>query len=373
MKKYASKTISFMALIMLMTLSGCIKNEFKVSFEFPKDHVGNYIVTYYAWDSRTGAWIENTASVQDGTASVGCITRRPTLVYVRDASSAASSTLFYVERGDEILIKGDKNDMNTWSISGNDISRQWSEWRKTNAASLSGTDPVKTRKEREKAISGFVKANPSSLLSAIMLLTEWDRRENPEGFLSLWNSIDKDLRSQETTEMCGAPDLLGVEFEVKADGTLGLARKKKHTSLIVRSRDNGIDTLRLAGKKASLLYFFRDNDSRHRIVIDSLKAIAKEFPDSTKRIISDISAESDSTAWIAQMRGDTLKGAVRAWMPHGIADERMVSLGVARLPWIVVMSKGGSEVYSGDEVGEAVKAFRKEMKKKDNPTKPKKK
>ncbi len=52
MKSFASKMFALLACFMVLMLGGCVKNEFKIDFEFPKDHMGNYILTYYAWDSR---------------------------------------------------------------------------------------------------------------------------------------------------------------------------------------------------------------------------------------------------------------------------------------------------------------------------------
>lgn len=359
MKTLVSKMFAFWACFMVLTLTGCVKNEFKIDFEFPKDHIGNYLLTYYAWDSRGGRWMEYTASVQDGVAAAQCITRLPTLVYVSDASSPSNSMIIYAERGDEIKVKGEQRDMWTWSVTGNKISERWSNWYKEANAKKNDN------KAFEKSIEDYVKKNPSDPLSAILMLTEWDRRENPEGFVKIWNSIDKEVRSQQLIDMCGATDLLGVEFTIMADGSLKYAKDGSVKSLSVRSRDNGLDTLKFSKAKGSILYFYSENNSARLETVDSLKALGKTYSDSTKRIIADIYMDSDSMTWVNVIRRDSLKGAVRAWQPRGVAEENMVKMGIVRLPWFVVKDKKGKEIYGGDDLKTAVAAFKKEMDKKD--------
>lgn len=345
------------AVMTLVSLASCVGNEFSIAFRFPKEHVGNYIINYYAWDSRKGSWIENVASVQNGVAEVHASTVRPTIVYIRDASSPGNSLALFVERGDEIVISGDGPDMNTWSVEGNDRSELWSEWRRSNASVLSAAGGSMTP-GKKKALGEFVKANSDDRIAAIVLLSEWNRNDDPEGFLRLWNSIDKDARSQETIGMCGASDLLGVQFTVGADGNLELAAAARLNDLPLRSRDNGMDTLRFGSHRPALLFFYADNNMERRQVIDSLRAVGREYPDSARRIIGVVSLHPDSMAWINSTRTDTVKGLVRSWVPRGLADPAMVELGVSRIPWFVVVGADSRKAYSGPDPAQALQAFR---------------
>lgn len=355
MKTFGSKTVAIMACFVALMLTGCVKNEFKIDFEFPKDHIGNYLITYYAWDSRGGRWMEQTASIQEGVAAAGGITRLPTLVYISDASSPSNSLAIYVERGDQIKVTGEGRDMSGWTVKGNKVSELWTEWRKE------AYPKKRDNKAFEKSIEEYVRRNPSSELSVLILMTEWNRRENPEGFVKLWNSIDESVKDQQLIEMCGAPDLIGVEFATNAKGKLEYSKNAGLKIFPLRSRDNGLDTLKFSKVRGSILYFYSDNDSERRETADSLKALSKAYPDSTKRIIADVFMDSDSVTWVNFIRRDSIKGGIRGWEPRGLAEEDIVKLGVARVPWFVVKDKQGKETYSGDELKEAVKAFRKIM------------
>lgn len=361
--KTSSKILAFIALTVMSIVASCSKPEFTIDFKFPDDFVGNYMINYYAWDSQKGTWIENVASIQSGTAHVDCATKRPTLVYIRDASTSTKSITVYAEHGDKIVITGENNDMNTWKVKGNKMTERWSDWRNRNADILSRSRD-KFTPEKEKIISNYVNDNKSDRLSTLILLTEWDRRSNPEGFLKLWNSIDEGAREQQLIEMCGAPDLLGVEFIVDAKGNLAAAKSKNIKELTIRTFDNGLDTLRFGKAKSTIMYFHYDNNADRERAIDSLRSVAKEYPDTTKRIIATVSMQPDSVLWRNMSRRDTIRGGLRCWVPIGLADPSMVKAGVTRIPWFVVIGKDGNRAYSGDDPDEAISAFRKGMGKK---------
>lgn len=356
MKTFGRNMTFFLTLaLMLMMLGGCVKNEFRIDFEFPDDHIGNYMVSYYAWDNKKGMWIEQTASIQEGEASLGCLTHNPTVVYVSDASNSSNTMAIYAERGDKIKISGKEKDMWTWSVTGNKISERWSKWR--NEAAAGKNDD----KKLEKSIADYVRKNPDDDLSALLLLTEWSMRENTDGFLKLWNSISKRGRRQELIDISASSHLFGTHFSVQADGTLARTKVPDLASVTFRSRDNGVDTLLFKKGQASLLYFFTENNSARREARDTLKVLSKEYQDSTKRIIADISVDTDSMSWVAAIRSDSLTKAVRGWEPRGLADEKMAILGVMRIPWLIVKDKAGKEIYAGQDLKKATEVFRKEM------------
>ena len=360
MKAFTYRILVACCCLMALMLGGCVKNEFKVDFEFPKDHIGNYLISYYAWDAHKGRWIERTVSIQEGVAAVDGVTRLPTLIYVSDASQPGNSMTVYVERGDQLKISGDGRDMASWTVAGNKLSERWSEWR--NGAYPKKGDPKAFR----KSIEEYVKKNPKDELSAILLLTEWNRREDPAGFAALWNSIDRDSRGQKLVEMCGVSDLLGVEFITTAEGDLEYVKDSRLKTLPLRSRDNGTDTLKFT--RPSFLYFFDENNTARREAADSIKALVKAYPDSAKRVLADIYMDSDSMTWVNAIRRDSINGVVRAWQPRGIIEPDIVKMGITRLPWFIVKDKGAKEVYAGDDLGKAAAAFRKLMGKPDTKT-----
>lgn len=361
MKRIAAHISSLLlAMTAVVMLGGCVKNEFSIRMEFPSDYIGNYIISYYAWDSKKGAWLEETLPVQSGKAEAGCITRRPTLVFIADASNPRNSIALYAERGDKILISGSSSDMMQWKITGNKISSEWGAWRNSLPKNPTAADI-------NKSVASFVRNHPDSKVSALLLLEEYDRRENPAEFAKLWNAIDPKAKPADLMEMCGAADLSEAIFSTDGKGKLRPSAVSKLASLRLRTLDNGLDTLKLS-KLPSFIYFYKDNGINRTATLDTLKALAKAFPDSAKRIMCDISVDSDSITWVNSIRYDSLKTVVRGWIPGGLADESMISTGAVRLPWYRVAAKGGKVVYEGSDLEKADSLFRKELKKEKKAT-----
>lgn len=345
-----------LAVVAAASLSSCVSDDFSIKMQFPADYVGNYLVAYYSWHSGSGAWMEQTASVQGGMAEVQCASHNPTLVYVSDASSPSRCMVIYAERGDKITITGENSDMRTWKVAGNKIAAEMAAWEAEGA-------PGETPAKRNARIAAFVKKNPGSKVSAILLLTAFDRRENPDEFVKLWNTVHKDVRTNELIEMCACPDLPGILLSPDADGNLKAAAEKRLAVITIRTEGNGVDTLALA-KKASFIYFYRDNDDARKQTVDSLKALVKAYPDSSKRIICDVATDIDSVTWMSAIRYDTLSKVVRGWAPHGLADENLVKAGVSCLPWYRVASSAGKVEYSGADLDSALTVFKRRMKSK---------
>ena len=95
--------------------------------------------------------------------------------------------------------------------------------------------------------------------------------------------------------------------------------------------------------------------------MDSLQKISREFPDSALRNIADICLEADSTLWRTSVRNDSLKNVLRLWTPAGLADNAVMSLGITRVPFYLVISETGNQIFRGEEMEMAFEAFRKLM------------
>ena len=71
-----------------------------------------------------------------------------------------------------------------------------------------------------------------------------------------------------------------------------------------------------------------------------------------------ISFDPDSVAWLTRARGDSIAGALHAWLPAGEASGIAMRLDVARTPWFIVSDRSGRRHYSGDDAGRAAVAAR---------------
>ncbi len=331
------------ALLLIFAMSSCVKNEFVVKFDLPSSVNGTYTLLYYASDPKKGWYMENVAMVNGGKEEVKGITRNPAIVYVFNGRHTPA-VAFYVERGDEITIKGKSDDPFSWNISGNDLTDKWSEWRMANHEAFA----ERSYEKINSAVTAFVNKNPSNPLSTILLLEYYDRRADEAGFLKAWDKLKGKALEEKWMDLVARSDMI----------THSAMAGSEMIPLVVHSFGNGADTLK-PGKQPGLLYFWRgSSDSRHDDIAQ-IRSLSKDYADSSSRIIADICFEPDSTNWRSHLRNDSLEGVIRGWFPRGEADENIRKLAVERTPYFIVYGEDGKIIYRGDESSKALSEFRK--------------
>ena len=209
-------------------------------------------------------------------------------------------------KGDKIDVSGDSADPFTWNVGGNEINAKLSEWRKKNAKTLASADAAKIN----AAVDKYVVANPSSGVSALLLLTAYSRYEDNAGFRKLWRRLTGEARSPKWTQLVARADIPSGSAAEPA-----LIKR-----LTLRTFDNGVDTIDTSKARASLFLFFNNGIDNRKAVFDSIRALAKAYPDSSRRIIVDACMDPDSLSWRSPLRSDSMSKTVRAWIPAGMAD-----------------------------------------------------
>lgn len=323
----------------------CTKNEFMVEFQLSEDLNANYKLQYYASNSKTGFQMENIANVEKGLGEAKCITRMPTLVYLYLPNSNVPSLIFYAEKGDKILIKGENNNPVEWEVDGNKINVQWSEWRHNNLKALQSDDP----QNLNKAVADYVVKNPKDKLSLLLLLTYYNRRLNEKEYSKLWNMLTGDAKNEALIRLIGRADQLNDAGEVEGK----VSRMKLHC------QGDTIITYNPSKYVASIFYFNRNNSSQRREMVDSLKKLTELSDYKDRGLVVNVSFECDSTSWKSGIRKDSLENGMQAWVFAGEADERIMKMNVPRTPYFIVCSKNGKELYRGDNYSDAAKEFKK--------------
>lgn len=345
------KSIHLFLLCLAIFAGSCSKNEFEMDFQLSEEVKSTFRVLFYASDSRGGRLIETAAILSNGKAHVVCPARNPSLVYLYTSSASKFPLIIYARRGNDIKIYGSSPNPNTWTVSGNDINEELSRWRNDNDSLLSSS----SAEDHNQAVENFVKKNPSSPVSAILLLTSFSRADNDSLFRSLWRSLRGEAADPEWVRLAGRADVLSTAVRLPA----------RLKNVVMRSLANGTDTLHADSVKGSLFFFWHNslNDRRQRF--DSIRALAKHFPDSVSRIIADVNLDADSLSWKSSLRSDSLKKVNRLWAPAGLADRRLMKFDVPRSPYYIVFAPDGKQIYRGDNATEAFDAFRSLMKKPD--------
>jgi len=302
--------------LFLILFSGCIKNKFKITVDLEAKLSSAYTLSYYASSAKQGLFIESAISIQNGKGEIELATRYPTIVTL---SSGAESIYFYAERGDDVEITGKTGDILDCTVGGNSINEEWSQWRLKNVNALRSHSAG----EINTAVENYVKENNENPLSTLLLIYYYDRRENNTEFLRLWKTLKGEAAKEKWLSLTSRNDLLTAQPLPQPDFT------KRHT-LILKSRENGADTI-VTGEKTVVLYFWRSGDPDRNIMIDSLRNLRKHNPDSAQFIIADICINPDSLSWSGEIGRDSLYHIVRAWNPVAEADSAIRAVSYTHL------------------------------------------
>ena len=344
-------------------LSGCIRNEFQVEAEMAKDISHTYNISYYASDKHGGLEIQTALNLTSGQGSLKGVTKNPTVGWIFYGNSPLPAAIFYAERGDKVAISGDDISPLKWVIKGNKINEQLTEWRLANAAQITrmrdsyaspdAAASMDAARQLNKRIAEFVRKNPDSGASALIMGAFFNAVANPELEAELWQILEKSEVMAKFSPLLARQD---CDFSTSP---VAFPKKLKKQDLILQSHSNNIDTLHLAaGKYPVVMLFWQTYDENRRERLDSIRRLALLRKDSLQVMIADVALGGDSISWNYMVRRDSIYHTLRAWAISGFADPQLMDLGVDGTPqWIVAGSKG-EILYRGDNDGEAMKIAR---------------
>lgn len=341
-----------LTLLAAVLLSSCRKKEFHVEFNLPQDVNETVSLIDYASDAVTGWLVEQVVTLNKGKAEVIIPAVRPALVYVNKAGALLPSAIFYSERGDNFKVTGKGSDPLRWDIRGNEITDKLTEWRLASADAIEKwrRSPREGAAELNRLVAGYVAKNPSDPVSAILLLTYYDRRADEAGFQDAMAKLKDEARDENWVELASLTDMIDY-----------MPAQKLPERIVLKTGINGCDTI-VPGRVPTILFFTPRNYEMNRAQKDTIRKLSREFKDSSKRVIADISFERDSMSRVYAARKDSFTKVVHAWMPLGISDSTAKVLGVHRAPWVIVIDKKKNVLYSGSDMSEATKLIRRELK-----------
>lgn len=332
------------AIFLSMLFCSCVKNEFKVVVDLPESVTSTYRLVYYASDSRGGLSLESAMAVTKGKGEFTGTTKNPALVLIFDGSSSTPSAAFYARRGDKIRVTGPDSDPTMWRINGNAVTDQITEWRLANQEAIE-------RREQEKinkSVAEYVKKNPDSPAATLIFSVWYDSNLTPDESQKLMGMLKGDAIESQLLECVARLDLLEVLTEQQPVKVL--------KDIVVQGLPTGRDTLRCDRGVATAILIRSDKYADDRKALETLREMAKSHPDSSKRNLAELYLAADSSAWVNAIRRDTLKGVLRARIPHEFADPTIISVGATKAPWWVITDKKGKIIYSGTD-SEKAKSF----------------
>lgn len=341
------KTLRLLPLLLSLMLTSCFKNEIKLTFEVGQSVNNPCKIVYYASSSKQGMVRETAAEINSGKGITVLPTRYPTIIYLFSQSQREPALAFYAERGDDMKITGTSQNVSDWEVSGNKLTEEWTEWRKSNRQVLVGGNPEKLN----KAVAAYVEKHVDSELSLVLLCIYYSRRDDPEGFSHLYGMLkDGAFDNEDLLAALSAADLLEGPGAGWFVGKGGISAPKH---LILMGEAGYADTLALNDSIPTLLLFTGKEGLRA-----GLKDSIQSLLGSRKGQIADVYADPDTIAWKRQIKMDSISNLRRMQLPLGLADSTAMAIGVQRVPYYFTIGPKGKLLYRGDSFTKAAAAYR---------------
>lgn len=332
----------YIFLVSLVILTACGKNEFEMEFHLSQEVTENYNVIYYATDVKGGKTVQAVASVREGICLLKGVTKRPTLVYITPRRSFLPLVVM-ADRGEKVEISGGGNDPLKWEVKGNEINEEFSQWREENMSVLSSQNADSVN----MAVKNYVETHSAQPLSALLMLLYYDRRLDEREYTTLMASLKGKAREPRWNDLVARSDRLNPSLSYPAS----------LNNMVMRSSNRKGDTLKIDYENPVMIAFWQNGGTDKKEMVDSLKALEKEFPDSVL-LLADICLDVDSVAWKSSIKRDSLEVTKRFWAPMGMNDATVLKFKVPSLPFFIVFDKEGKQYYRGGVLSEAMEQFR---------------
>lgn len=331
-------TIPVIASILAIVTCACTKNEFKITLTLGNGAgVESYQMVYYAAGSNGGKVMEQTITTLDGKLETTGITRYPTVVYIY-SSSGRLMTIAYARRGDDVKINASSE---PWSIEGNNVNKEWTEWRTANRNALESFNSIRIN----DAIKKYIEQNPDNILSTLLLATDYNARSDEQEYRALWKKITSKAKPKELIAALGLnPEDLeaGTDFQVKSLQLTG-----PHDSTITI----------LPGKAHyTILYFWMNADRRNTDLTNLRRMLARRADSlaaagaAPERIsVAEINMQADTIGWSYRIKTDTVSGKewIHAWAPGAYANEALRNLAIPYTSYSITLDSKGHQLHRG--------------------------
>ena len=331
-RKYNNIWLVIICLVMLVPVLCCCSGgskPFKLSVNLHGIGSQNLRIVHMGADGGiVDEWVkcEQNAFSYEGTCS------SPSLMVVYNSINVPILKLI-VSSGDNIEVTGKALEPNGLKVKGSDDLVQYNSFVVKHKAEY--TSPNKDA--LNTSIENFVKDNPKSIVSTVLVLFDYCPNDNTK--------VDKLLASIDES---AKPETLMESYN-------NLKSREKKPVINIRSLNlieqssGDFETVRMVGNKSSVVVFW-DREvgaAVRKMIVEELKML-----DSGSVQVLDVSLDVDSIGWYYATKQDASTWR-HYWVPGSMMNASIVELKVKTTPTIIVTDSLGKQQYRGDD---AVKA-----------------
>lgn len=318
-----------LAAIVILALCSCSSNHFKIKAYIKG--IGNQNVRVVYVDDE-GKFVDDWIMAQGDRFEVEGACANPSLFLVYNSINV---TMFktVVSSGDEIEIEGKVMNPNELKVKGSETAEKWSNFIKDHKGMYSSiANPA-----LNAAIEKYVKDNPKSLVSTLLVLVDYSPASD--------DAVDKLLDKIDSSAKPAS--LLDSYNMLKANKKKPVTSLKSLNMMEFNSQD--FEAALFTGSKPSVILFW-DKGMEER---ERTNAIAElKMLDANAVQILDINIDADSVGWYRAVKNDATTWK-HYWVPGSLMNHELMPLQLTITPTIIVTDTTGHQLYRGSD---AVKA-----------------
>lgn len=318
--------------VMMVVLASCSSGNFTIEGELTDAGTQNLRFVYASEGNITSQWIPAVG----GRLTLEGNSKELTVVYVFTAQMKYL-THVAVKNGETIRLSGKISD--PWHIKaeGSDINAEWTKFILAHAADFAAGATDKT----DKAIEQYIKANPTSVVSTLLLTCDYSQITSDRA-QTLLESIAEEARPA---------SLLEPFASTIGENAMAMARVQPMSLL---DRQDSLVIVDVKKKRLNVLYFWHSTaeaDSARRQTVKGLREMA-----GGDVAIIDICINPDTLGWARTVRSDSLK-ATHYKALQGPVDKGLLPLNIKGENFIIVADSTGRQLYRGTSTDEARKTI----------------
>jgi len=322
-------------MVLMLPVLCCCKKEnkpFKLKVELQGLGAQKVRVVYCGAD---GGVVDNWIQCDKNIFEIEGLCSNPSLLLVYNSSNMPIMKLI-VAGGDELEVKGKVLDNFNLDVKGSEVAEQYNEFMKKHKMDYRSAD----HKALNTAIEKFVKDNPKSVVSTVLVMLDYCPDDDAK--------IDKLL---DAIDSSAKPESLVASYNMLKSRNKTPATNVSSLNMIEQGTGD-FETSSIVGSKPSVILFW-DREMKmddRRLIVDQLK---KLNTDSVQ--VMDISLDVDSTGWFFATRDDAVSWK-HYWAPGSMMNDDIVKLQVSTTPTIIVTDSLGQQQYRGSDPAKARQA-----------------
>jgi len=316
----------------LLALTGaCTSDHFTVEATINDMGNRNVRVVYVGDSGVTSQWTKAQADVVKVEGSA----QSPTVLLLLNSQNRPLVRMV-VKNGDHLKALADVKRNGKQTVTGNDVSEQWSDFINSNTLLYSAT----SRDRLDAAIEAYVAKHPDQMTSTVLLVYDHSNYGSATKLDGLLRSIDADCRP---ASLLQAISLLSSDNEVS---------RGHITPMLVVDDKGKVQTLNVTGR-ASLLYLWTGDEPQRRTQLNALQTLHKQWGDRLR--VADIYLDTDSGRWSKSIPNDSVTWT-RYRAAAGPAEQSLMQLHITQVPLLLVTDSLGAITYRGTDIAAATTA-----------------